>query len=150
MNTTEHVFEVNRPAVARYFALAHACLILLTTVWFFGLGLVLALVYYALIAPWLSVQQAEALQYRLEGTTLRVDSGVYFLKRKAIPLDRVTDVVLVQGPLMRYLGLWAINIQTAGSGQQVAEAVLYGVDGPEDVRDLLVRARDAAAAKERD
>jgi membrane protein YdbS with pleckstrin-like domain len=111
---------------------------------------VLALVYYALIAPWLTVQQAAALQYRLEGTTLRVDSGVYFLKRKAIPLDRVTDVVLVQGPLMRYLGLWAINIQTAGTGQQVAEAVLYGVDRPDEVRDLLVSARDAAAAKGRD
>jgi membrane protein YdbS with pleckstrin-like domain len=150
MNTTEHVFEVNRPAVARYFALAHALLILLTTVWFFGIGIVLALVYYALIAPWLTVQQAAALQYRLEGTTLRVDSGVYFLKRKAIPLDRVTDVVLVQGPLMRYLGLWAINIQTAGTGQQVAEAVLYGVDRPDEVRDLLVSARDAAAAKGRD
>lgn len=76
---------------------------------------------------------------------MRVDQGVFFLKRKAIPLDRVTDIVMAQGPLMRMCGIWGLQVQTAGTGQQTAEAILYGVLDPETVRDQLLAARDKAA-----
>ena len=52
-------------------------------------------------ALWLCPQQANNLRYRLEDTTLRVDGSVFFLFRKSIPLERITDVALVQGPLLR-------------------------------------------------
>lgn len=104
----------------------------------------LAIVHAFTLGPWLSKRQSEELRYRLEGTTLRVDQGVFFLKRKAIPLDRVTDFVLAQGPLMRWCGIWAIHVQTAGTGQAVAEATLHGVLEPERVRDTLLAARDEA------
>jgi putative membrane protein len=110
----------------------------------FGIGLVATLVYAFTFGPWLSRRQAEALIYALDGTTIRIDQGVYFLKRKAIPLDRVTDIVVTQGPLMRWCGLWRVDIQTAGSGQEQAEGYLYGLCDPEAVRDQLLSARDRA------
>lgn len=149
MNAPTAPFEINRPLVARYIGLMYSGLILLTTIWVFGLGLVAAILYFAIIAPWLTVRQSEALQYWLDGSTLRVNSGVYFLKQKAIPLDRVTDIVLVQGPLMRYCGIWGVQIQTAGAGQQMPEATLLGLRNPEQVRDLLVQTRDDAAQRSR-
>ena len=110
-----------------------------------GLMYLVWLVYYSYFGKWLIEQQAEALQYRIEGKTLRVDYGVFFLKRKAIPLDRITDFALVQGPLMRLLGIWAMQVQTASTGLQTPEATLIAIENPEKVRDELLRRRDIAA-----
>jgi membrane protein YdbS with pleckstrin-like domain len=138
-------YRIQRDEVARYLFWAPILIILLIGIWFFGAGIVVAIIYSFTIGKWLPQKQAAALQYWLDGSTLRVDQGVYFLKRKAIPLDRVTDVILAQGPLLRHFGLWTLNIQTAGAGgQAVAEAVLLGLESPEEIRDELLKARDAA------
>ncbi|MDR1959514.1 MAG: PH domain-containing protein [Planctomycetaceae bacterium] len=110
----------------------------------FGIGIVMGIVYLAGIAWWLSPMQAGRRKYRLDDKTLRVDKGVVFLSRKAIPLDRITDIALVQGPVMRYIGIWALQIQTAGNGGVATpEAVLYGMFHPEQVREEILTARDA-------
>ena len=88
---------------------------------------------------WLCPQQANNLRYRLDGSTLRADGGVFFLFRKSIPLERITDVALVQGPLLRFFDIWAMRIQTAGSAQ--CEATLYGVRNPEEIRELILSQR---------
>ena len=90
---------------------------------------------------WLFQQQANNLRYRLDGSTLRVDGGVFFLFRKSIPLERITDVALVQGPLLRFCDIWAMQIQTAGSSQ--CEATLIGVRDSESVRDLILSRRQS-------
>jgi len=138
-------FEMDRGNVARYFYFSAVALVFVATVWFFGAGLVIAPIYAFTLGPWLSRAQAAAQRYWLEGFTLRIDSGVFFLKRKSIPLDRVTDVVLNQGPLLRFFNIWRLDIQTAGTGTQCsAEGHLYGIVNPESVRDRLIAARDQA------
>ncbi len=114
----------------------------------FGLGIIAAILYWILSANFVR-RQAAAFYYRIEGGKLCVDSGVYFLKRKTIPLERVTDFMLAQGPLQRRYGIWALHVQTAGGQQAVAEAVLIGIENPEQVRDELLRARDAAVERAR-
>ena len=101
--------------------------------------LVLFLIISSAFFFWLCPQQANNLRYRLEGNTVRADGGVFFLFRKSIPLERITDVALVQGPLLRYFGIWAMRIQTAGSAQ--CEATLYGVRNPEGVRESILSQR---------
>ena len=110
-----------------------------------GLGYLAWLAYYSWFGKWLIEQQGEAFQYRIEGQTLRVDSGVFFLKRKSVPLDRITDFALVQGPLMRMLGIWALQVQTAGVGTPTPEATLIAIENPETVRNELLRRRNEAA-----
>jgi membrane protein YdbS with pleckstrin-like domain len=138
-------FEMDRGSVARYFYWFTILGILAVGVWIFGIGLGLAILYAVTFGPWLSRAQAAALRYWLDGFTLRIDCGVFFLKRKSIPLDRVTDVVLNQGPLLRFFNIWRLDIQTAGTGAQgTAEGHLYGIVNPESVRDRLIAARDQA------
>jgi len=108
---------------------------------FFAIGLIMLLFF----CWWLPAAKVRVLRYRLSGTTLHVDEGVIFKTQKRIPLDRVTDFAMVEGPLMRRCGIKALRIQTAGQGNQMAEATLYGLVDPEGVRDLLVKARDVAA-----
>lgn len=104
-----------------------------------------ALVATAAWVVWLPGKRAAALRYWLDGSTLRIDEGVLIRKRKSIPLDRITDVALVQGPLLRLCGSWALQVQTAGSSQQAPEGTLYGLVDAESARDAIMRARDAAA-----
>ena len=115
--------------------------VLLTAV-FVGTFLLAWLAYMAFIA----LAEARRLRYWIDGTTLRVDQGLITLKRKSIPLDRITDVVLVQNIVMRAVGVWSLQIQTAGSAQQAPEAELLGLVEPEEVRDLIMQFRDEAAS----
>jgi putative membrane protein len=137
--------EIQRPQVARYFYWSSTLMLggigLLT----WGVGVIVAVVYALTFGPWLSRKQAEVLEYRLEKSYVFVHQGVFFIKRKTIPLDRITDIILAQGPLLRHFGLWRLDIQTAGSGQQRAEASLYGLTDPERTKELILSARDAAA-----
>ena len=101
------------------------------------LGIVFAPVY--AYGRWLCPLQANSLRYRLVGSTLRADDGVLFLSRKSIPLERIADVVLVQGPLLRFFNIWTMQIKTVGS--QMPEATLYGVREPENIRELILAQR---------
>jgi len=141
-----NTFSIQREGVARYFYITQILMIIVVGIWFLGIGLILAAIHAVTFGPWLSKKQSQALAYWLDSNTLRVDQGVFFLKRKAIPLDRVTDVVLAQGPLMRLCGIWELRVQTAGTGQTTPEASLYGVTEPEKVRDELLAARDKAVS----
>ena len=138
-------FEVDREAVARYFFRGQVLSMLVIGIWLFGLGLIAAIVHIVYTGPRLTRRQAAELSYWLDGSTLRIDQGVFFLKRKSIPLDRITDVVVVQGPLMRWCGIWGLQVQTAGSGQGVPEATLFGLTEAEQVRDLIMAERDRIA-----
>jgi uncharacterized protein len=135
-------FSVPRERIARYFYYSYTLMIILVGIWFMGAGLILAILYALTIGTWLSKKQAQALVYWLDGNTLRADSGVFFLKRKAVPLDRITDIVLAQGPLMRWCGIWELRVQTSGTGNTVPEVTLYGLTEPEQIRDLLIKERD--------
>ena len=146
--TAANAYPVQIENTARYFYWNHLLGFVLIGGWFFGLGIVAAVVYAFTLGRTLPGRQARALNFRLEGATLRADSGVYFLKRKSIPLDRVTDFALVQGPLLRWCGIWSLQVQTAGAGgQSIAEATLVGLERPEAVRDELLRARDACVGR---
>ena len=93
------------------------------------------------IAGW-----AESLQYSLDQDKLSV-SGCFALwgfviyrQEKRIPLAKITDVKLVQGPIFSKMNLWALHIQTAGTGQHRAEAVLYALAKPHEARDQILHA----------
>jgi len=132
-------FEIDRDAVEQYFRTSWSLLLLGMLGFYFGLGILLAWLFYYKIGHRFCLRWVNALRYRLEGDILRVDSGVLFLQRKSIPLERITDVALVQGLLLRHFGIWRMRIQTAGSAQ--CEAVLIGVRDPEGVRETILSRR---------
>jgi putative membrane protein len=132
-------FEIQRPQVEKYFYWSTTLKLGIIGILMWGVGVIVAFVYALTFGKWLSRKQAEVLDYRLYETNLFVHQGVFFIKRKTIPLDRVTDIVLTQGPLLRHFGLWRLDIQTAGSGQQKAEAYLYGLNDPEQMKEIILK-----------
>jgi membrane protein YdbS with pleckstrin-like domain len=163
MKEIEIEFKINRDAAGRYFLttlLLQCCgftILLFPVVFIVSIEitgsqfdpllplLLTCMVYGAgffglfMFCSWLCPQQATNLRYRLDGSTLRADGGVFFLFRKSIPLERITDVNLVQGPILRDCDIWAMRIQTAGSAQ--CEAILYGVREPDKIRELILAQR---------
>ncbi len=98
---------------------------------------------------WYTARFVQALDYRVEDHILHVEEGVFTYQRKAIPLDRVTDLRLVQNIVMRWLGIWKIQVQTAGIGQMDAEGTLWAVEAPKEMRNQLLAARGEAVKAQR-
>ncbi len=143
----EMTMEIQRRKVESYLLWQAALTFLLIGVCTWGVGLAVGLLYLLTFGPYVARRRAEALEYRLDGTTVRIREGFLFIKHKSIPLDRVTDIVMDQGPLLRHYGLWTLKLQTAGVGQGRAEGVLYGLTEPERIREMLIAARDQAARR---
>jgi putative membrane protein len=54
--------------------------------------------------------------YRVGPGEIRIDSGILTRTHRSIPFDRVQDVDIIQGPVMRLLGLATVKFETGGSG----------------------------------
>ena len=93
---------------------------------------------------WYVNKSVEALKYEIDGDTVRIHQGVFNWERKAIPLDRVTDIMLSQGIIMRRFGIWKVDLQTASQGGMGAEGTMLGIGNPKHVRNLLLEARSTA------
>lgn len=64
--------------------------------------------------------------------------GVWFKMTGIVPYDRITNIDIYQGPLMRYFGFSSIKLQTAGySAQARAEITLEGIVAAEDLRETI-------------
>ncbi len=89
-----------------------------------------------LVFPGVSVS---ALNYRIEDSTLRIDSGLLLLKRNSIPLNSISNVEIKQGFLMRCFDLWDLEIRT-NDGRRKSASHLIGLAEPENVRDQILAA----------
>ena len=60
-----------------------------------------------------------------------------------IPLNRITDLRLQDGPLMRHYGLRGLKVETAGqsSGPGTSESDLLGLVDAVEFRDAVLRQR---------
>lgn len=60
-------------------------------------------------------------RWRYEVTEREVDMqrGVFVMTRTLVPMSRVQHVDTQQGPLLRYYGLSAVTITTAGGGHEI-------------------------------
>lgn len=116
------------------------------------LGLMLAssltsvLIYMVVVSPWLTKMQVSSLEYFLDESVLYVKEGAVFRKNSAIPVEKITDIILAQGPIQRIFNIWSVKIQTAGMGHKAPEVILLGLPQPEKIRaDLLAAARNCSS-----
>jgi len=65
--------------------------------------------------------------------------GVWFRKTGIVPYDRITNIDIYQGPLMRHFGFSSIKLQTAGySAQARSEITLEGIAAAEELRETIM------------
>ena len=66
----------------------------------------------------ISSRMLKAMSAELTERKLVVKRGVFFKVEKSIPLEKITDVAMSQGPLMRAMGLYSLSFETAGQSGQ--------------------------------
>ncbi len=90
----------------------------------------------------------ERLAAELTPRALKLRHGYLFRVEKTIPLDKIQDMSLHEGPLLRHLGLEALRVETAGQGapQGMPDASLVGIVGARAFRDAVLARRDAVVS----
>jgi len=95
------------------------------------------LVFSAIFVVWTKLYYA-SMFYEIHDDELRWRRGVWFRTTGIVPYNRITNLDLKQGPLMRFLNISTISIQTAGySGQAVPEIRIEAIEHAEELRELL-------------
>ena len=89
-------------------------------------------------------KQYERMECELTERSLNIRRGFLFRVDKNIPLDKIQDIAMKEGPLLRHLGLSALAVETAGqsSPQGGSDAMLTGVVDAPGFRDAILNQRD--------
>jgi membrane protein YdbS with pleckstrin-like domain len=98
-----------------------------------GGGVVLVILFFL----WVGMYY-DSMWYELREDEMSWKRGVWFRRTGIVPYNRITNLDLVQGPVMRALGISTLSIQTAGySGQAVPEIRIEAIEHAEELRELV-------------
>lgn len=83
----------------------------------------------------------------LTDRTLEVRKGVLNRVQSTIPLEKITDLQMFQGPIMRAMGLHGFKVETAGQTTTGGALLsIVGIVDAEDFREAVLAQRDMRAA----
>ena len=103
------------------------------------MGLILAgmLLLTVIFVAWVRLYYV-SMWYELRDDEMSWKRGVWFRRTGIVPYNRITNLDVIQGPVMRMLGISTLSVQTAGySGQAVPEIRIEGIEHAEDLRELI-------------
>ncbi len=103
---------------------------------------------YAVVAQMLINRYLDSLSCVLTERTLDIKKGILNRTESTIPLDKITDLQLFQGPVMRYFGLYGFKVETAGQSSPQGGALvnLIGIIDAKSFRKAVLEQRDRLAA----
>ena len=108
---------------------------------FTGIGILFLPIWY-FAGKWLTRKYLASHRCTLTDKSLKVAKGILTKTEKTVPLDRITDLGIVQGPLMRYFDIEALSVETAGSSSGMSLVQLQGIKDGRAFRDLVLAQRD--------
>ena len=89
---------------------------------------------------WLAhMKQYEHMSGGLTNRSLNMRMGWIFKKQQNIALDKLTDVSISEGPVLKAFGVVKMQFETAGA----APFILTGVKNSDQFRDLVLQQRDS-------
>jgi membrane protein YdbS with pleckstrin-like domain len=95
----------------------------------FGLFFLIPLIIITLFVIYWIPKYYRTVKYLFTETEVRVEEGVYWKERHAIPYSRIMNVDTIQGPIARRFGIGTVDIYTAGY-----TGVAGGTGGPKSRR----------------
>jgi putative membrane protein len=124
------------PAVKTYWLIS---LLLVSTITVVGIPvLIISIPLFFLISSKILAAMSAVVTER----KLVVKRGVFNKEEKSIPLEKITDVAMVQGPLMRVFNLYRLSFETAGQSAQGALVSLIGINDAETFRETILAQKD--------
>jgi len=100
--------------------------------WFLGLG------------QYISRRFYENLECQLTKRHLEFKKGVLFKVEKTIPLENIQDLTFIENPLLKYLDLRILKIETAGqSNPKGSDMKLIGIIDSANFKEEVLKQREA-------
>ncbi len=107
------------------------------------IGIPFAIVYF-IIGHFIIGKWIENLGCTLNERTLEIKKGILNKTESTIPLEKITDLQMFQGPIMRHFGLHGFKVETAGqSGAGGALVNMIGIVDAVEFRKAVLDQRDA-------
>lgn len=119
-------------------------LVLIATI----LGILVAPFWALGFGQWYGRRYFEGLRCVLHERSLVVSRGIYFREERTIPLDKIQDLTLIDGPLLKRFGLSQLKVETASQNASPhggSEADLVGIVDARAFRDRVLDQRDLLA-----
>ena len=129
------------PKVRTYWLVSGMLVCVLTIV---GLPLLLLWIPLGLI---LTDRYLKRMECVLTAKALKVKKGIMVRVEKTIPLEKITDMAMVQGPVMRYFNIYKLTVETAGQSGQGALVALTGIIDAKDFREAVLAQRDLVSGQ---
>lgn len=82
----------------------------------------------------------------LTDKALKVKKGIFIRIEKTIPLEKITDMGMVQGPIMRAFDLHTLTVETAGQSGVGALVSLIGIIDAPGFRETVLQQREAVTS----
>ncbi len=86
------------------------------------------------------------MECELTSKALKVKKGILVRVEKTIPLEKITDMGMIQGPIMRQWDLHTLTVETAGQSGPGSLVSLTGIVGATEFREAVLAQRDASVA----
>lgn len=101
-------------------------------------------VLYAIIARAFIDRYLANLRCALTERTLDIKKGIWNKTESTIPLDKITDLQLFQGPVMRHFGLHGFKVETAGQSSPTGGSLvnIVGIVDTKAFRSAVLEQRD--------
>jgi len=131
----------NKGAIQKYWMLSGVLISIVTVI-----GIPTMLIWVPIML-FFSSRIIDRMDATLTPTKLIIRKGWLVRVEKVLPLEKITDLGLMQGPIMRALGLHQITVETAGSsgaGQSLVK--LIGIHNTEAFRTAVLKQRDLVSA----
>jgi putative membrane protein len=99
---------------------------------------------YAIIARSFIDRYLANMRCALTERTLDIKKGIWNKTESTIPLDKITDLQLFQGPVMRYFGLHGFKVETAGQSSPTGGSLvnIVGIVDTKAFRSAVLEQRD--------
>lgn len=99
---------------------------------------------YALIASFFINKYLENMSCTLTDRTLDIKKGILNKTESTIPLEKITDLQLFQGPIMRYFGIHGFKVETAGQSSPTGASLvnMIGIVDTKGFRKAVLDQRD--------
>lgn len=106
----------------------------------------LAVVYF-IVGRFFINRYVERMSCTLTERTLEIRKGLINRVESTIPLEKITDLQMIQGPIMRAMGLHGFKVETAGqsAGPGASLVSLVGIVDAPGFREAVLDQRDAMA-----
>lgn len=130
------------PKVQAYWMLGGTLTCILTVIG------ILVLPFWLIFGGIFTTKYRKSMKCSLTERNLKFSKGILTRVEKTIPLEKITDLGMVQGPIMRAFDIHSLSVETAGqSAGPGALVTLVGIVDAVDFRNAVLSQRDQLADK---